>query len=188
MIGVILAGGQSSRFGGEPKGLKMLGGLPLVGHVHACLSLVCSEVVIECVPGTGYEGWGVECIAALPGHASKGPLAGMLAGLERASGHEQVAFAPCDMPLLAPPVFQRLAREPAGGWAISPAGDEPLVCVLPATLRDVLAGAIEVSPIPRVVQVLAEAGACGVAFGADWPFANVNTPEDLARLEAGFGA
>ncbi|MFN9357139.1 MAG: NTP transferase domain-containing protein, partial [Alphaproteobacteria bacterium] len=40
MIGVILAGGASSRFGGEPKGLKMLRGLPLVGHVHANLSMV----------------------------------------------------------------------------------------------------------------------------------------------------
>ncbi len=186
MIGVILAGGASSRFGGEPKGLKMLRGLPLVGHVHATLSMVCAEVVIECVPGSGYEGWGVECISARPEHAGKGPLAGMLAGFDRATGHEAIVFAPCDMPLLAPPLFERLARESGGGWAVSPLGDEPLVCVLPARLRDVVARSLDQAPIPRVVHVLAGSGASGVRFADDWPFVNVNTAEDLVRLEASF--
>jgi molybdopterin-guanine dinucleotide biosynthesis protein A len=186
MIGVILAGGASSRFGGEPKGLKMLRGLPLVGHVHANLSMVCTEVVIECVPGSGYEGWGVECISARPEHAGKGPLAGLLAGLERASGGESVVFAPCDMPLVAPPLFERLARETGGGWAVSPLGDEPLVCALPVRLREAVAEGLDQSPIPRVVHVLASAGAAGVRFADEWPFVNVNTPEDLDRLEASF--
>lgn len=186
MIGVILAGGASTRFGGEPKGLKMLRGLPLVGHVHANLSMVCREVVIECAPDAGYEGWGVECISARPEHAGKGPLAGLLAGFERAAGAETVVFAPCDMPLVAPPLFERLAREAGGGWAVSPRGDEPLVCALPLSLREVVALALEQSPIPRVVHVLTGAGATGVRFADDWPFANVNTPEDLVRLEGSF--
>lgn len=186
MIGVILAGGASTRFGGEPKGLKMLKGLPLVGHVHANLSMVCRDVLIECVPGSGYEGWGVACISARPEHAGKGPLAGILAGLECVPDEETVVFAPCDMPLLAPPVFQRLALEAGGGWAVSSRGDEPLVCVLPARLRELIARSLVQSPIPRVVDVLAGAGASGVRFADDWPFANVNAPEDLARLEAGF--
>jgi molybdopterin-guanine dinucleotide biosynthesis protein A len=184
LIGVILAGGASSRFGGEPKGLKVLRGMPLAGHVHASLSMVCREVVIECVPGSGYQGLGVACISASSVHAGKGPLAGLLAGLERGGDEGQVAFAPCDMPLIAPGVFERLGREPRGAWAVSPRGDEPLVCVLPANLGDAVRAALALSPIPRVVHVLAQAGARGVMFAEEWPFANVNTPGDLVRLEA----
>jgi molybdopterin-guanine dinucleotide biosynthesis protein A len=110
----------------------------------------------------------------------------MLAGFDRATGHEAIVFAPCDMPLLAPPLFERLARESGGGWAVSPLGDEPLVCVLPARLRDQVARSLDQAPIPRVVHVLAGSGASGVRFADDWPFVNVNTAEDLVRLEASF--
>lgn len=185
MIGVVLAGGQSSRFGGEPKGLRMLRGLPLVGHVHASLSMVCPEVFIECAPGSAYEGWGVPCIAADVRHAGKGPLAGLLAGLRAADGRP-VAFAPCDMPLLPPPLFERLKREPCGAYAVSPRGAEPLVCIVPSHALAHLERALSQPSIPRVVDVLAEAGLVGVPFEDDWPFVNVNSPEDLERLEAGF--
>ena len=185
MIGVILAGGQSLRFGGTPKGLQLLAGLPLVGHVHASLSLVCTEVFIECAPGSDYEGWGVPCIHAGAAHAGKGPLAGLLAGLETAYG-QSVAFAPCDMPLLAPPLYDRLKAEPGGGHAISPKGPEPLVCVLPGSLLPSIREALAQSVIPRVVEVFARAGVSGVPFQEEWPFVNVNTPEELARLAQQF--
>lgn len=186
MMGVILAGGQSTRFGGDAKGLRLLRGLPLVGHAHAALSMACRDIAIECVPGAGYEGWGVPCIAARAEHAGKGPLAGMLAGLERAGDHDTVAFVPCDMPLVSPLIHERLAQVAGGAWAISPLGDEPLVCVLPVGLRAALDAALSGPKVPRVVDVLAGAGAVGVRFAEDWPFVNVNTPEDLARLEASF--
>jgi molybdopterin-guanine dinucleotide biosynthesis protein A len=185
MIGVILAGGQSLRFGGLPKGLQTLAGLPLVGHVHASLSLVCSEVFIECVPGSAYEGWGVPCISAAAAHAGKGPLAGLLAGLQAANG-QMVAFAPCDMPLLAPPMFELLKQAPGGAHAVSPRGPEPLVCVLPSSVQPFIQQALEQSVIPRVVEVLERAGVGSVVFEEDWPFVNVNTPEELARLAAIF--
>jgi molybdopterin-guanine dinucleotide biosynthesis protein A len=185
MIGVILAGGQSLRFGGSPKGLQSLAGLPLVGHVHASLSLVCTEVFIECVPGSGYEGWGVPCIHASAEHAGKGPLAGLLAGLQAANG-QSVAFAPCDMPLLAPPLYERLKAEPGGAHAISPNGPEPLVCVLSGSVMVSIQRALAQPVIPRVVDVFERAGVSGVAFAEDWPFVNVNTPEELARLAEHF--
>jgi molybdopterin-guanine dinucleotide biosynthesis protein A len=181
MIGVILAGGQSLRFGGFPKGLQTLAGMPLVGHVHASLSVVCSEVFIECAPGSAYEGWGVPCISADAAHAGKGPLAGLLAGLQAANG-QMVAFAPCDMPLLPPPVFELLKKSPAGAHAVSPRGVEPLVCVLPASVQPFIQEALAQPVIPRVVEVFERAGVGGVMFEEEWPFVNVNTPEELARL------
>jgi len=185
MIGIILAGGQSLRFGGSPKGLQSLAGLPLVGHVHASLSLVCTEVFIECVPGSGYEGWGVPCIHASAEHAGKGPLAGLLAGLEAANG-EMVAFAPCDMPLLAPPVFELLKKVPGGAYAVSPRGVEPLVCVLPASVQLFIQEVLAQPIISRVVEVFERAGVRSVTFEEEWPFVNVNTPEELARLAEHF--
>lgn len=185
MIGVILAGGQSLRFGGVPKGLQTLAGLPLVGHIHASLSLVCSEVFIECAPGSAYEGWGVPCISAAAAHAGKGPLAGLLAGLQVANG-EMVAFAPCDMPLLAPPMFELLKKVPGGAYAVSPRGAEPLVCVLPASVQPFMQESLGQPIIPRVVEVYERAGVSSVTFEEEWPFVNVNTPEELARLAANF--
>ena len=185
MIGVILAGGQSSRFGGVPKGLQLLRGLPLVGHVHASLSMVCTEVFIECVPGSAYEGWGVPCLSADAGHAGLGPLAGMLAGL-KAAGERPVAFAPCDMPLLPPPLYERLGQEPAGAYCVAPRGAEPLVCVLPAKAMAHIERALSGPTVPRVVDVLDAAGVTAVRIREDWPFENVNTPEDLERLAASF--
>lgn len=186
MIGVILAGGRSSRFGGTPKGLQVLRGMPMVGHVHASLSLVCRDVLIECQPGAGYEGWGVGCIAAHSDHAGKGPLAGILAGLENAGANEPVAFVPCDMPLVPPVVFERLAREPPGAHAVSPGGPEPLVCVLSRDMASGIAAVLSGDSIPSVSDVFADLGVVPVPFAETWPFENINTPADLVRLEARF--
>ncbi len=186
MIGVILAGGRSARFGGLPKGLQTLRGVPLVGHVHASLSLLCRDVLIECQPGSGYDGWGVGCIAGRAEHAGKGPLAGILAGLEHAGEGEAVAFVPCDMPLVPPVVIECLAREAAGAHAVSPAGPEPLVCVLPGHVAAAIAVILSGDSIPPVRDVFAGLGVVPVPFAEAWPFQNINTPDDLARLEASF--
>lgn len=188
MIGVVLAGGASRRFGGQPKGLLQFGGEPLAVRVATMLSGFCAQVVIEAQPGAGYEALSYQLIHAEAGHAGKGPLAGIVAGLafaDRNTSDARVAFAPCDMPNLRQDIYEQLIRAGGtGAYACTSVGAEPLVAVLSREMCPVLLDALTRTDIPRTHAALDEGGAKPVLF-ADLPaFANVNTPDDLVRLEA----
>ncbi len=190
MIGVVLAGGESRRFGGTPKGLQQLGHLPLALHVAKLFTQFCTLVAIEARPAVGYEALGWKIISADRGHAGKGPLAGLAAGLalmderERLAHNDpRVAFAPCDMPRLSRSVYDKLlARGGPGAYATTRNGDEPLVSVLGHEVLPVLLDALSHERVPRTVDVLRGAGACAVDFDDFELFINVNTPEELAHL------
>lgn len=186
MIGVVLAGGKSSRFQGQPKGLQLLGGVPLALHVARTLDRVCSKVLIECGRDAGYETLGLELIHALPDHAGKGPLAGIAAGLARSGVEEGVAFAPCDMPVMGADVYRRLVREASGAYATTSNGTEPLVCVLKQGALRVAERLLAQALIPRVQVLHEQTGAVPVAFEDATQFLNVNTPDELAALNAGW--
>lgn len=87
-LGVILAGGASTRMGRD-KAFVELGGRALVDHVSEALSLVCREVVVAGRP---------DGIAGLTGIADtvperRGPLAGVTAALEYAGTGEVLVVA-----------------------------------------------------------------------------------------------
>jgi molybdopterin-guanine dinucleotide biosynthesis protein A len=123
-------------------------------------------------------------LAAAPSHAGKGPLAGIAAGLAVAADGVRVAFAPCDLPLITPDIFNVLSVHAAGAYAISPSGVEPLVCVLPRAALAIVEAALVSPDVPRVVGVMDRIGAQAVRFDDSRAFLNVNTPADLARLNA----
>jgi molybdenum cofactor guanylyltransferase len=192
MIGVVLAGGASTRFGGKPKGLETLGKQPLVLHVANMLARFCAPVVIEAAARAGYEALGWRLIQAPAAHAGKGPLAGLAAGLavmderERmAHSDPRVAFAPCDMPKLDRAVYARLAEADApGAYACTAKGAEPLVAILSVEMRPTLLDALSRAAIPRTQEILNAAGARAVMFDDPEPFTNVNTPDDLVCLQS----
>jgi molybdenum cofactor guanylyltransferase len=187
--GVILAGGASARYGGKPKGLALLHGRAMALHVADLLRSLCESVLIEASPGIGYEALGLPLIQARPSHAGRGPLAALAAGLADTGDAEFVMFAPCDMPLLTRDIYRALAKVgESGAYARTPVGVEPLVAVLNAKLRDALLTALEAESVPRTHAVLDEAGVRAVDFSDAAPFANVNTPDDLARIETTFRA
>jgi molybdopterin-guanine dinucleotide biosynthesis protein A len=191
VIGVVLAGGASTRFGGKPKGLATIAGRAMALRAVDVLQEVCARVVIEAPPGAGYEALGLSILHAPTEHAGKGPLAGIAAALGQAPMGELAAFAPCDMPLLTPAVYEALKNAAAGApgaYARTPAGVEPLVAVLSAGIRTMLLSVLALDTLPRAHIALDAAGARALDFGDETPFANVNTPADLACLEARFGA
>ena len=183
MIGVVLAGGSSSRFAGSPKGLIKLAGRPMALRVADILSQVCTDVMIEASPAAGYEALGLPLLRAPVAHSGKGPLAGLAAGLAAAPPGTRVAFAPCDMPLLTPKIFEMLTRITPGAYASTAKGVEPLVAVLDAAMRETLLSALAQDELPRTHVVLDTAGARPVTFADPGPFENVNTPADLERLK-----
>jgi molybdenum cofactor guanylyltransferase len=183
--GVVLAGGASSRFGGQPKGLIPLAGRAMASHVADVLFQVCDGVAIEAPRNAGYEALGLPLIHATPEHAGRGPLAALAAGLGTGRSVGYVAFAPCDMPLLTRDIYETLLKAGgAGAYAVSPNGFEPLVAVLSGKILPALLAALTRPSLPRTHVVLDEAGARRIDFADAAPFANVNTPEDRARIEA----
>lgn len=185
MIGVVLAGGASSRFGGRPKGLVPLKSRAMALYAVDVLSQLSSRVAIEAPSGAGYEVLGLPVLNALPEHSGKGPLAAMATGLRHAKGDELVAFAPCDMPLLDVTVYRSLIDAGgSGAYAQTVDGYEPLVAVLPSKALGVLAAALARDDLPRTHAVLDAAGAVPLMFDGRRAFTNVNTPSDLERLAA----
>ncbi|MBI1213029.1 MAG: NTP transferase domain-containing protein [Alphaproteobacteria bacterium] len=188
MIGVVLAGGASTRFGGAPKGLALLKGRAMALYVADILGTLCDRVLIEAPRAAGYEALGLPLVHAAPEHAGKGPLAAIAAGLAASGEDDRVAFAPCDMPLLTAEIYRRLIEaRGVGAYARTPQGVEPLVAVLSAGLRPQLLTALKDASLPRTHAVLDAAGARAVDFANVAAFANVNEPADLSRIEAMLG-
>lgn len=188
--GLVIAGGQSQRFGGD-KALALLAGRTLLAHAVARLSSDCAAVAVNAAPGSAVAlaagDLGVD-LAPDPVDAPRGPLAGVLAGLvwARERGASLLLTLPCDTPLTPPDLCDRLtdaatgrlcavARTPDGVQSLCAAWSTDLIAPLEAHLA-----AGDHPPVHRVLQ------AHGCAF-VDYPdamaFLNINTVQDLAEAE-----
>ncbi|MDY0748203.1 molybdenum cofactor guanylyltransferase MobA [Paucibacter sp. R3-3] len=99
ITGLILAGGRGSRMGGVDKGLQLLDGRPLAGHVLARLRPQVDVVMVSANRNAeAYAALGCQVVADADNSFS-GPLSGLLAGL-RACSSDWLLSAPCDAPLL----------------------------------------------------------------------------------------
>lgn len=167
LLGVILAGGRSSRFGSD-KALARLHGQPLIAHVAAALAAETPHLRI-----TGRSWPGCERLDDLP-HPGLGPLGGLAAALAhaRARCFDAVLAAPCDMPRLPHGLAALLAPAPAVALG------QPVLGLWPAALADALVGHLT-GGNRALLGWVAAAGARTVDLGL---LANVNTPGELAAL------
>jgi molybdopterin-guanine dinucleotide biosynthesis protein A len=194
-LGVILAGGESSRFG-RPKALSPLGGRPMAAWGASALrGRFDKVVVISNDPGTG-------AALDLPARGDLQPGMGPLGGLETAltwageEGFDGVFLLACDLPLVDEPFLNLILGHGFNGRAIlvpesfGPLGLEPLCaaytveCLGPAqellkTGRRSMMGLLDRMGYSRAsVEVL------GGREALSRTFLNVNTPEDAERVEA----
>ena len=166
VLAVILAGGQSRRFGSD-KALALVDGTRLIDRVALVLRAQ-SDAMVVC----GREDPAFPCLPDWP-EPGLGPLGGLNAALRHAgaNGFDAVLSTSCDVPNLPANLRQQLA----GGGAAC-AASQPVVGWWPVTLA------------PELDSFLSEGGralygfvdrvaARQVAF--DPPLANVNRPEDL---------
>jgi molybdopterin-guanine dinucleotide biosynthesis protein A len=170
LLGAVIAGGQSSRFGSD-KAAALWQGVPLIEHVIAQLGPVVDELVI-----CGRDFGGREGIPDRPA-AGLGPLGGLNAALHHAVaiGCDAVISAGCDTPLLPVPLLDRLRN------ATGPAflGQLPIIGVWPASM----AGALDDFLAKDQKHSIKAWGASVSAEAIDWPaLPNVNAPGDLAGL------
>jgi molybdopterin-guanine dinucleotide biosynthesis protein A len=187
VIGLILAGGQGSRMGGVDKGLVVLDGRPMVAHVIERLGPQVDRLLINANRNADtYAAFGLPVLAdRLPDYA--GPLAGLDAGLQALAGEDAwVVTCPCDSPFVPVDLVGRLrgAAEAAGARvAMARAGgfNQPVFLLartgVAGSLADFLASGER--KIDRWVfdqaHVVVDFDDCVEAF------ANINTPEELAR-------
>ena len=184
VTGVVLAGGQGRRMGGVDKGLVDLAGAPMVAHVLARLVPQVGDVLINANQNLDrYRALGHPVVEdAVGGFA--GPLAGLHAGLTRASGG-LVVTVPCDSPFLPLDLVARLraALDRDGAQlAVAKTFDQPHP-VFALVRRDVL---------PNLAAFLAAGGRkidawyaalriVEVAFDDEADaFRNINTADELA--------
>lgn len=188
IVGLILAGGLSSRLGGGVKGLRPLAGRPMIAHVIERLAPQVEALALN-ANAPGLDGFGLPVLPD-PVAGFPGPLAGLLAGLVWAAelpGVTHLVTAASDSPFLPRDLVARLAEGPAEGpvLARTDSGPEPVFGLWPVALRDDLSAWLDGGGSRRVQDFAAACRAEYHAFSDDSaPFFNVNTPEDLALAEA----
>jgi molybdopterin-guanine dinucleotide biosynthesis protein A len=190
VVGLVLAGGRSVRFGGE-KAVALLDGRPLLEWAVLRLRSVATAVAVNVRSGTDAEAvvqaLGLALLYDAAGDAA-GPLAGVKAGLIWAEqqGAHTLAVSPCDAPLLPEDLYVRMLAAAGAGAAMAETvdGRQPLCALWPvAALPDVRA-ALAGGQHPPTWQILERIGARKVRFEHAEAFANVNTRDDLAALAA----
>jgi molybdopterin-guanine dinucleotide biosynthesis protein A len=188
VVGLVLAGGRSVRFGGE-KAVALLEGRPLLAWAAERLRTVCKDVAINVRPGTEAEAVAQELKFATlydePGDAL-GPLAGVKVGLIWAEGQgaTTLAVSPCDAPLLPDDLYVRLLESAGGGAAMAETSDgrQPLCALWPVNALPAVRAALANGAHPPTWQMLERIGARKVMFERPEAFANVNTRDDLAAV------
>lgn len=193
LLGVILAGGLARRMGGGDKGRLDLGGRSLIAEVAARMAPQCEALILNANGDPGrFADLGLPVVA--DGVAGfPGPLAGVLAAMERAaeSGFSHVLSAAADTPFLPRDLASRLTEAAeASGAPVALAATrqegklvrQPTFGLWSADLRGDLRRALE----EGIFKVGLWAERHGAAL-AEFPlepvdsFFNVNTPEDLAQ-------
>jgi molybdopterin-guanine dinucleotide biosynthesis protein A len=109
VLGAILAGGGSTRFG-SPKGLAQVGGLPILERVRLALGEAVERVVLVANDARAYAGFGLETRGDL--HVGVGALGGIHAAASwaRELGARGALCVACDMPFVPAALLARLAE------------------------------------------------------------------------------
>ena len=189
ITGVVLAGGRARRMGGEDKGLVRVNGEPMIVHALRGLAPQVTGVLINANRNREeYAALGDCDVVADADGDFAGPLAGMASAMEHAATR-YILTVPCDSPLLAPDLGERLfAALAAADAEVSVAHDgdrlQPVFALLDCALRE------------SIVDYLASGGrkidtwyaeqrlALGDLEDCPDMFLNINTPEERDLLEA----
>jgi molybdopterin-guanine dinucleotide biosynthesis protein A len=185
---IILAGGSSSRLGFDKRSL-LVDGVPIVDHLYAVLRPWFAQILVGAdAPGRWSHLDAEVVVDARPG---VGPMMGLSCCLARARHDFNFAIA-CDIPRPRLDLVRVLldeARAHDGAVPVTSRGFlEPLFCVYRRRVLPSMEELLE-SGERSLIPLLTDCDFARVALarvGLD-SIANINTPRDLARLEAHVG-
>ncbi len=179
---IILAGGKSKRLGQDKKSLKITGNnLFLWQHIAQIAAPLSSEILIIANPleiNTHEYNVIPDIIPGL------GPLGGIYTGLKLIKN--SCAFVlPVDMPLLTTGILKRLEQKLSDNKIIIARHNgliEPLVAIYPKKILPLVEQMIERKEYK--LRLLFDRFPCEfVDFDDNTPFLNINTPEDLKKIQ-----
>jgi molybdopterin-guanine dinucleotide biosynthesis protein A len=198
VVGILLAGGRSSRMGGGDKCLRLLGGKPILAHIIERLRPQVSDIVINANGDESrFARFGLPVVAD-SGTGFAGPLAGIHAGLEwikaNRPGSSYGVTVATDIPFFPLDLVQRFLAEPADHpsflVARSDGGTHPVVGLWPVALVGDIERSLQ-QGMRKVGGFTEQHGAVEISFPPVEiggrpidPFFNINRPEDLAEAEA----
>ena len=170
ILGVVLAGGQSTRFGSD-KALAELDGQSLLERAIAALGQHCDEVIVA-----GRTSAPVETIADWPAPGA-GPLGGIAAALRHASDKGFDAVLSCGVDSVGLPENLAEILSPPPRFL----DHQPVIGMWPASAAGAIGELLESDSKHSMRNFAAMIGATPVK--SDAKPANINTPADLAAME-----
>lgn len=139
ITGVILAGGQARRMGGEDKGLILFNNKPLIQYVINALQPQTDALIINA--NRNIEKYQAFSYAVITDTLDNfcGPLAGMLSAMQ-AVKTDYILTAPCDSPYVSPHLRQRMMESlllNQADIAVAYDGErlQPVFCLIPCRLQ-----------------------------------------------------
>ncbi|MCM3755957.1 molybdenum cofactor guanylyltransferase [Sporosarcina aquimarina] len=181
MIGIVLAGGQSRRYG-SPKAFATHNGKCFYEYAIAALTPHCKQVVVVARPedvNRFPSTWHV--VTDLQEFAGQGPLAGVLTGMNTIQS-EWYAVLPCDVPFADDSIIRELMNHRTGytAVAIEEVGKlHPLLSIWSKEAEPMIRSSLEMGN--RSVRPLIQHWVDGQALLGKKPslFVNVNSPGQL---------
>jgi molybdenum cofactor guanylyltransferase len=170
ILGAILAGGKSERFGSD-KAAASYQGKALIAHVIAAIGPLVDELVVA-----GRDHQGMTSVPDRPA-PNMGPLAGLAGalGFAQAQGHSHVLTAGVDSIGLPPNLKDRLSPAPAY------VDSQPIIGLWPVDILPVLDALLASDERHSMLYFIEKIGARAVHL--ENPPANINSTADLAKLE-----
>ncbi len=172
LLGAVLAGGRSSRFGSDKAQALMPDGRTLIDHAIAAIAPHV-EAVVVC--GRPMEG-----LASLPDRPAPGmgPLGGLNAALHhaRSEGYDAVLTTGCDIPVYPAPLAQALTGD---GAAVLQG--QQLAGYWPTTLAEELDAHLAEENNRSIYGWLDRIGA-RIVERPDILLPNINRPEDMENF------
>jgi molybdenum cofactor guanylyltransferase len=195
VVGLLLAGGKSSRMGGGDKCLRVLAGKPILACIIDRLKSQVSEIVINANgDASRFAAYGLTVVAdSIVGFV--GPLAGVHAGLQWVKANRpdttHVVTIATDTPFFPLDLVSRFCLEARDDSTLlvarSDEGVHPVIGLWPVTLAPAIEDFLKREK-RKVGQFADEQRAFQMYFpnveiGAMLidPFFNINEPEELAR-------
>ncbi len=205
VVGAILAGGRSTRMGGQDKSQLLLGGRSLMACAVARAQPQVSKLIINAPSGNKALGDFALPLVEDPIPDFAGPLAGALAAIqwasENAPASKWVATFATDAPFFPSDMVEKMIaaiKTENADTAIASSGgrNHPVFALWPVSVKDELLAAIKNDGLRRVggwfdrqnvvtgdFPIIDEPGGPDGPDGVD-PFLNINTADDLALAES----
>ncbi|MEI3600854.1 molybdenum cofactor guanylyltransferase [Oceanobacillus sp. SE10311] len=182
IVGVILAGGKSRRFG-SPKSFAVKDNKAFFQWSLEAITPVVDDTILitnQDLKGKFPPELEVEIVTDMEKFAGKGPLAGLYTAMQEKEAC-WYAVIPTDVPFMAKEVFERLLTERKGVQAVIPVVNErlqPLIALYHHTLKQRIKTLLETDRL-HMRALLDKADVKYVPFSDEEPFININRLEDF---------